>query len=558
MRDYEKETAFLGTWGPFQRTVFFLLCASTVPNGFSAFSVIFLADTVPHHCQIPEDANLSEAWRKAATPTQLVDGREEAVPCQRYRLDVIRNYSGSNFILGVDVNITGVELESCIDGWVYSNETYQATLVTEFDLVCGDKWKQPFTSSIYFLGVLCGSFFSGQISDRFGRKPVFFVTMAVQTLFTMIQVFSLSWEVFSILFFIVGLGQISNYVAAFVLGSEILTGSVRVLYSSLGVCLFFAFGYMMLPLFAFFIRDWKMLLVALSVPGLVYIPLWWFIPESPRWLLSQGRVEEAEAILRNAAKKNRVSAPEVIFTLTQDEDKKKTKKEETYSFLDLLRTSNIRNTTLILFLVWWTLSMGYFGLSLNTSRLHGDPYVNCFISAAIEVPAYVVSWLSLQYLPRRLCCSVSIMLGGGVLFFIQLVPPDTPSLSTALEMIGKFGMATGTALMFAYTGELYPTVLRNTAVGSCATVSRVGSAIAPYFIHLGTYHKYLPYVILGSLAILSAVSTILLPESFGRPLPETIEQMQKRTQMQCAWPSHKHSAMDQDNKDNKIISSDYL
>uniref|UniRef100_A0A8C7MEV7 Major facilitator superfamily (MFS) profile domain-containing protein n=1 Tax=Oncorhynchus kisutch TaxID=8019 RepID=A0A8C7MEV7_ONCKI len=142
-----------------------------------------------------------------------------------------------------------------------------------FDLVCNDKWKQPFTSSVYFLGVLCGSFFSGQLSDRFGRKPVLFVTMAVQTLFTFVQVFSQSWEMFSVLFFIVGLGQISNYVAAFVL--EILTATVRVLYVTLGVCLFFAFGYMMLPLLAFFIRDWRSLLLVMSVPGLVYIPLWW-------------------------------------------------------------------------------------------------------------------------------------------------------------------------------------------------------------------------------------------------------------------------------------------
>ena len=53
---------------------------------------------------------------------------------------------------------------------------------------------------------------------RFGRKPVFFSTMAVQTIFTFVQIFSPSWIVFSILLFISGLGQISNYVSAFVLG----------------------------------------------------------------------------------------------------------------------------------------------------------------------------------------------------------------------------------------------------------------------------------------------------------------------------------------------------
>lgn len=56
---------------------------------------------------------------------------------------------------------------------------------------------------------------------RYGRKPVFFVTMAVQTVFTAVLIFSPSWIVFTILFFISGMGQMANYVAAFVLGTHI-------------------------------------------------------------------------------------------------------------------------------------------------------------------------------------------------------------------------------------------------------------------------------------------------------------------------------------------------
>lgn len=61
----------------------------------------------------------------------------------------------------------------------------------------------------------------------------------------------------------------------FLAGAEILTGHVRVMYSSVGTNASFAIGYMMLPLFAYFLRDWKSLLLSLSIPGLAYIPMWW-------------------------------------------------------------------------------------------------------------------------------------------------------------------------------------------------------------------------------------------------------------------------------------------
>uniref|UniRef100_A0A8C9XDX9 Major facilitator superfamily (MFS) profile domain-containing protein n=1 Tax=Sander lucioperca TaxID=283035 RepID=A0A8C9XDX9_SANLU len=506
MNDYDKITAFLGQWGRFQQIVFFLLCASIVPNGFAAFSVVFLTDIPSHHCLVPE-VNLTQDWRSAIIPIEVVHGKQRLKRCSRYRLDVVRNLSAQGLFPDRDVNLTDLEQESCVNGWSYSRDIYQSTIVSEFDLVCSDQWKQPFTSTVYFLGILIGSFISGQLSDRFGRKPIFFATMAVQTIFSFVPIFSPSWTVFSILLFTSGLGQISNYVAAFVLGTEILTGNVRVMFSSLGVSLGFAVGYMTLPLLAYFLRDWKSLLLAISLPGLLYLPLLWFIPESPLWLLSQGRVKETETIVRKAAKMNKVEAPQVIF------DDYSAHPRQHHNVFNLLRTKNIRNMTVILCLVF-TLNTGYFVLSLNTSRLHANPYLSCFISAAVEVPAYISSWLALRYLPRRLSAICVLLLGGVSLYFIQLVPEN---LSVGLEMLGKFGISTGMALMYVYTAELYPTVLRSTVTGTCTTVSNLGSE----------NFKYLPYITVGTLAVMSAFAAFFLPETFGRPLPQTIQQMQR-------------------------------
>ncbi|XP_038564895.1 solute carrier family 22 member 5-like [Micropterus salmoides] len=526
MTDYEAATAFLGEWGRFQQQVFFLLCLSIIPNGFTGLSIVFLADTPHHRCLIPAYANLTAAWKNSSIPLEEESHGGALVPskCTRYKTEDILSFSERGLLPGVDVNLSNVATEGCLDGWEYDQSVYISTITSEWDLVCDDSWKNPLTSSLFFCGVLTGSFISGQLSDRYGRKIVLFVTMAVQTVFTLIQVFSPSWPVFCAVFFVVGMGQISNYVAAFVLGTEILGQRVRTIFSTAGVSLFFGGGYMLLPLLAFFIRDWRMLLLGLTLPGFLYVPLWWYIPESPRWLLSQGRVEEAEAIVRDAAKRNNVEAPQTIFTQAEKELQSESRKP--HNICDLLRSRNIRWISVTLWLVWNTVTIAYFALSLNTANLHGNAYFNCFLSAVVEMPAYTLSWVMFRWCSRRLSLFATLFMGGLFLLFIQLIPSNQISLAITLEMMGKFAVTTAFAILYAYTAELYPTVLRNTAVGTCSMASRIGSIIAPYFIYLRNYSISLPYILMGTLTALTGLLSLLLPESYGMPLPDTITHMQ--------------------------------
>ncbi|XP_034033879.1 solute carrier family 22 member 4 [Thalassophryne amazonica] len=523
MADYEEDTAFLGQSGPFFWTTFFLLNTVFISTGFNGLYIVFVGATPKHSCLIPE-VNLTQEWRNAIIPVIVVDGEQVPSQCSRYRLDVVRNLSAQGFIPGRDFNLSDLEQERCFDGWNYNKDIYQSNIVTEWDLVCDNQWKVPFASSTLFVGYLLGSLISGQVSDRFGRKKVVFISLCAQSLSVLLQSFSHSWNMFCIMFLFIGASQISLYISAFVLGTELLSKTMRVLFTTLGAFLFYCIGYMTLPWIAYGVREWRTLLAILSTTAVVYIPLWWFIPESPRWLISQGRVLEAENILRDAARKNKVEAPPAIFKEAELQPVHPARK---YSMLDVLKSKNIRCITLMCLLLWMAINIGYFGLSLNTSNLSGNPFMNCFLSAVSEVPAYIVSTCLLKRCHRRALLSSFLIIGGGVLLLIQFLPHSLHYVALALEMTGKFGFTMAFSIVYIFTAELYPTVLRNVGMGMCSSAARIGSITAPYVIYLGSYNKFLPYIIMGSLTIASSVVNLFLPETLSKELPETVAQMQK-------------------------------
>ncbi|XP_069770026.1 organic cation/carnitine transporter 2-like [Narcine bancroftii] len=523
MQDYDEATAFLGSWGFYQKRIFIFLCIGTIPSGYMSLSMVFLADTPQHHCRLSNSSNDTFAEATFGNLSLLLplaeDEKQVYSKCTRFKHQVQDSFNDSTR-----------EIEHCVDGWVYSRDRYISTIVSEWNLVCENNWKGPFTMSVFFVGMTFGAFISGHISDRYGRKSVLFGALLMQIVLSLIQVVSWSWEIFCILYFFIGIGDVSKYVSAFVLGTEILGKVERNAYSTLGICLFYAIGYTILPFFAYYIREWRMLLLALTLPEILYLSFWWLIPESPRWLINKGRVSEAEEIVQDFAKKNGITHVGVIFPITSSRDfthlNISDDQKYLYGYMDLIKTPNIRNITILSFFVWMIVSIGYFVLNLGIPNMYGDLYLNCLIFAVSEAVAYIVAWWMTVHVPRRVSVSSSMLLAAALLLIVEFIPPSLHILTTALIMIGKTGIAITFAIIFIYSAELYPTVVRNMGIGTCCTASRIGSIFSPYFVYLATYNRMLPFILMGIFIFIAGCFCLLLPETCDCPLPERIYQMQ--------------------------------
>ncbi|XP_068196688.1 solute carrier family 22 member 4-like [Antennarius striatus] len=480
-----------------------MLSMSTIPCGYIPMLVVFVSDTPEHHCKelINSTYNSSSIGPDSCSRYKVNDSWKET--------EELSN-----------------DTKECLDGWVYSTDRYTSTIVSEWDLVCENAWKVPFSTSLYFVGVLIGSLICGHLSDRFGRKPVFFSTMFLHAVAPLIQATSISWVMFSIFNFVRGLGQISNYTVSLILGTEILKTSSRVTFSVLGHSGGYGIGYALLPFLAYFIRSWRMLLVASAIPPLLFLPMWWVIPESPLWLLQKGRVEEAEMIIRKAAKMNRVPAPDVIFRTGESLELMENKQEEkrTHTYMDLIRTTNMRNITISSLFVWLSTSMVFNGLSLNTSNLNGNPYLNCFFSAAIDLVAYVVLWLVMDRAPRPTLIFCTMMFCGTMLLVTLLVPEDMPIVGLVFALMGKMGSSGANTFIWVFSAELMPTVVRNMGIGITSTAARISNIMCPYIIYMGVYSKIVPYIVFGTISVGTAAVSMLLPDTRNRKLPDLISE----------------------------------
>ena len=296
---------------------------------------------------------------------------------------------------------------------------------------------------------------------------------------------------------------------------EIVGGKWKT-FVGIGVNFSWALSYCILPGIAYAESNWRHLQLVISLPQVMLLFIYYFVPESPRWLIQQGRVEEALIILRRAAKTNGKNWPEHT-TFSFNEEKRA-------NIFDLFKSSNLRRNTLIQYFNWFSASFVYFALTFDSGTLMpGNIYINATLSGLIEFPAYTLCMFCLHRFGRKGPVIFFYYLLGGSLLISLAMPNDEGIL--AMATIGKFGVICAFAIIYVQAVELFPTVLRSTGIGSASSMARIGSVIAPIVgRELAKYHRTLTIVMFSMVALVSGSLTFLLPETNGKSLPDTLEQ----------------------------------
>ncbi|KAH6945070.1 hypothetical protein HPB50_007017 [Hyalomma asiaticum] len=230
--------------------------------------------------------------------------------CDTYTVEVLGN--GTVSIL----NDTTVPCAS----WEYDLGDNTKTMTSDFDLVCDRVWLRAASQSFYMAGLMVGNFVFSHLSDWYGRKRALVFMTPLPILASVVICLSSSFLMLNIGRFVasLGLGGILN--TTYTLSMEVLSVRHRALGSFISTG-GWTTGLLTLTGLAWLFRDWMIFQGAITVAAFGGVVNWFFLPESPRWLLAMGRYDEARKELERAVRKNKVTGVSVEAIIKEVKDK---------------------------------------------------------------------------------------------------------------------------------------------------------------------------------------------------------------------------------------------
>lgn len=456
------------------------------------------------------------------------------------------------------------------------------TLVSEWDLVCERMGTPEIAQLMFTLGTMLGGMIVPGLSDRIGRKPVLCATVLLNVVIEFVISFSPNMYFVCGALIIDGMAFSGLSATYLVLGMEMLRSKQRRTYGVV-TCYVWIGSVVLIGFIGYILQDvgWRYFQATGALMGTLAFGTFFFLQESPRWLAINGRFKDALAILKKAAKQNGKDLSEVSETFerytktikpetdgtrnngaergdangdlkTNDDlngsNRKLTttkvlpdehKKIRKYTLLALLTKKDTLVVLLILWFEWTVCNLTYYGIFMQSSDLVGNRFFNFIILAVVELPANALVLFAMKRMGRLTILRSFFVLTSACLLASLLTNQfsDGSSLSNAFSVfmfiMGKFAITATFNTIFIFTPEVFPTVLRSAGNGSCKSVPRIGSMLAPYVRPLYVIAKWAPGLIFVSLCVIAFFLSFFLPETKGKILPTEIEDMTAKNGQAC-------------------------
>jgi len=351
------------------------------------------------------------------------------------------------------------------------------SIIAEFGLA-----QQPLTTGLLlsagYIGMFVGALACGALADRIGRKNTIIFTLAVMTIFTALNAFAPDPMTMAIFRFLAGIGlggalpqpgiYIAEYVPSKYRGRFLGLTEAAWVY---GALLSLVFSFVLFPAF-----GWRLTFLISLLPMVLVPVVYFFAPESLRYLQIAGKRQEAINLL----KKHRLVTADFKEETANIPEKQGTKKT-----LTELWSTTFRKRTVMLWVSWAVLVYTYHGIftwlptfystTLGFTVVKSIQWV--LIVTLAQVPGYYISALLLDKVGRKRIAVIFLSFAGIGSVLLSLAT-NTDSILLWSVVISFFNLGAWSAL-YAYTPELYPTRIRGTASGAAASIGRLAGVIAP-------------------------------------------------------------------------------
>ncbi|KAM7303731.1 protein GPR108 [Ixodes scapularis] len=493
------------------------------PTAWTLLVVPFIVPPVEHWCAMPSLPSLQnwtqERWRLSALPV-VRNGSDEQ--------SVVLDGCHVHPLLDAESAVFDEENTVKCDSWTYNETVPGASAVPEWDLVCSNDWQRSLMQSVVFLGSLVGALIIGRLSDRFGRRFMFFTATFVYIGFGCAAAASPSASWYNSLRFFASVCIAGIQTTAAALFTEIVEPRHRMLLN-VGFSLGFTLPTLLLPGVAYLLHNWKLLQLVAGLSGFILVPFIFVVQESPRWLVATRREKQAQKAIEKILRFNGRPVPDMRSTMSMLAEKSEKDVQLTsHGPAEILRHKRLLRNAICLFIIWFCDNFFMYATTLSSVDLGGSAFVNFALSAAAEIPAGLLSFPVVRYCRRKRAQAAMLLLAGIAAILTSVLPLDSLWMRLGLNMACRFILVISAAVKWVYSMEVFPTAVRGFGFSACFTVGRIGGMLAPFTRDLGIHtHFSVPTLVMGAAGVTGATAACFLPETLGADLPDTFEEADK-------------------------------